>query len=232
MEKISKSIVKPDVILLDVYETLLNMGDVVSRVNNLMNSTRGYTLWFEMLMQYCFMHNCIGQFKAFDAIASATMQMTSKLLGATVSTDDINGVLKLLQHLPVHDGVQEGLSHLTKDGYRIAALTNSPCKMVLNRMELTGLVSYFEMVLSAEEIKKYKPCLEVYEWASQKLDVPVHKILMASSHGWDIAGGANAGMQTAFIKQSGQMLYPLAPKPAFICNDLTNLADQLAGSIG
>jgi 2-haloacid dehalogenase len=183
-------------------------------------------------MQYCFVDNCTGQFNAFDSIAGATMQMTGKLLGTAVSTDDIDRVLEMLQHLPVHDGVQEGLSHLTKDGYRIAALTNSPCKMVLNRMELTGLVSYFEMVLSAEQIKKYKPCVEVYEWAGQKLDVPVHKILMASSHGWDIAGGANAGMQTAFIKQSGQMLYPLSPKPAFICTDLTNLADQLAGNIG
>jgi 2-haloacid dehalogenase len=230
MEQINKPIVKPEVILLDVYETLLDMGDVVSRVNNLMNSTRGYTLWFEMLMQYCFVDNCTGQFNAFDSIARATMQMTAKLLGTAVSTDDINGVLEMLKHLPVHDGVQEGLSHLTKDGYRIAALTNSSCKMVLNRMELTGLVSYFEMVLSAEQIKKYKPCVEVYEWVGQKLNVPLHKILLVSSHGWDIAGGANAGMQTAYIKQSRQMLYPLAPEPAFICTDLTNLADQLAGS--
>jgi 2-haloacid dehalogenase len=81
--------------------------------------------------------------------------------------------------------------------------------------------------MSAEHVKKYKPCCEVYEWAAKKLEVDLDKILMVSSHGWDIAGAANTGMQTAYLRQSREMLYPLAPNPDYIANNLSGLSIQL-----
>ncbi len=94
-------------------------------------------------------------------------------------------------------------------------------------MERTGLISYFEMVLSAEHVKKYKPSIEVYEWAAKKLDVNPGDILLVSAHDWDIMGATNAGMQTAYIKNNSQIIYPLAPPPKFIIKDLNDLAEQL-----
>ena len=219
---------KPGLILFDVYQTLLDTAEMEKRINHLMDSKRGYQIWFELFMQYCFVDNCTVQFNGFTSIAKATMQMTGKSLGANINDDDIDSILKLLHHLPLHEGVQKGLSILNNHGFRIAALTNSPEKTVTQRMESTGLISYFEMVLSAEHVKKYKPCIEVYEWAANKLELEIQKILLVSSHGWDIAGGANAGMQTAYVRQSKSMLYPLAPQPTIICQNLVDLANQLS----
>lgn len=218
---------RPTVILLDVYETLLDMSEVEKRVNLLLDSKNGYTIWFEMFMQYCFVDNCIVQFNDFPSIAYATLQMAGRTLGREIGERDINDVLELLKHLPVHEGVQEGLSKLNDAGYRIAALTNSPEKTVRERMERTGLISYFEKVMSAEHVKKYKPSIAVYEWAIVQLEVEANEILLVSAHGWDLAGAVNAGLQTAYMKQSKQMLYPLAPEPAYICTSLLDLSQQL-----
>jgi 2-haloacid dehalogenase len=215
------------VILLDVYETLLDMAEVERRVNILLDSRRGYTIWFELFMQYCFVDNCTVKFHDFSAIGKATMLMAARTLDRSVNEQDINSVLELLKHLPVHDGVPQGLSLLNDLGFRIAALTNSPEKTVRHRMERTGMVSYFEKVLSAEHVKKYKPCIEVYQWAAEKMNVPTSAVLLVSAHGWDIEGAANAGMQTAYMKQSRQMLYPLAPTPTLTCTTLEDLANQL-----
>ena len=223
--------IKPSVILFDVYETLLNMSDIEKRVNHLLDSIRGYRIWFELFMQYCFVDNCTVQFNDFSSIARATMKMAGTMLGHPVREEQINDVLERLKHVPVYEDVPENLSALSDEGYRIAALTNSPKKTILERMEHSGLISYFEQVLSAEHVKKYKPCIEVYEWAAKKLEVPINEILLVSSHGWDIAGGTNAGMQTAFIKHPREMLYPLAPKPNFICNNLEDLTKQLGITI-
>ncbi|MDQ3279472.1 MAG: haloacid dehalogenase type II [Bacteroidota bacterium] len=223
---------KPKVIILDVYETLLNMSDVERKVNTLLDSGKGYMLWFEMFQQYLFVENCLGQFSNFVTIAKATMQMTAQKMGRQVREDDIEFVLELLKHLPVHDQVQEGLSELNDLGYRIAALTNSPENVVYERMEPTGLISYFEYVLSADKIKKYKPCIEVYEWAVKKLGVEKEETMLVSAHGWDIAGAAKAGLQTAYLKQNRQMLYPLAPAPRLVCTSLTDLAAQLSSYAG
>jgi 2-haloacid dehalogenase len=231
MEQETNTGTKPSVLLFDVYETLLDMSDVERRVNNIMDSIRGYRIWFELFMQYCFVDNCIAQFNDFSSIARATMKMTGNLLGHVVTDDAVNDVLAILTHVPVHENIPGCLSVLSDEGYRIAALTNSPQKTILERMEQSGLISYFEQVFSAEQVKKYKPCIEVYEWAAKKLEVPVQEILLVSSHSWDIAGGANAGMRTAYIQHPRQMLYPLAPKPNFICNNLDQLVDQLGIAI-
>ncbi|OQP50269.1 haloacid dehalogenase type II [Niastella populi] len=218
---------RPAVVLLDVYETLLDMTVIEKRVNQILDNKRGYFIWFELFMQYCFVDNSIVQFNDFASIAYATMQMAGRTLGEEIDEHDINEVLELLKHLPVHEGVQEGLSQLNDAGFRIAALTNSPERTVTERMERTGLISYFEKVMSAEHVRKYKPSLEVYEWAIAKLNVQPGEVLLVSAHGWDLAGAVNAGMQTAYLKQPKQMLYPLAPKPDYICTSITDLAGQL-----
>ena len=218
---------KHKIIVLDVYETMLDMSDVERKVNSLMDSRKGYLLWFELFMQYCFVDNCTVQFNDFVSIARATMQMTASKLDRNIAAHEIDNILETLKQLPVHEGVQAGLSALNDEGYRIAALTNSPGKVVCERMERTGLISYFECVLSAEHVKKYKPSVEVYRWAAKKANAKEDEMLFVSAHGWDIAGAANAGMTTAFMQSGNEILYPLAPKPGFFCSSLLDLANQL-----
>lgn len=227
MEDNKQQIATPKVILLDVYETMLDMSEMERRVNTMLDSKRGYIIWFELLMQYCFVDNCTEQFNDFAAIAKATMKMAGKMLGRTVTDNETNEILELHKHLPVKEGIPQGLSLLADRGYRIAALTNANEQPLKERMERTGLISYFEKILCAERVKKYKPCIEVYQWAAKELDANMQEVLLVSSHPWDIVGGANAGMQTAYVKQNRQMLYPLAPSPNYTCNNLEDLAGQL-----
>lgn len=217
----------PRNIVFDVYETLLDMNEVEKKVNNLLDSKRGYLAWFNLFMEYCFVDTCIDQFNDFSSIARATMQMAGKMFSRDINQEDINGILEMLKHLPMHDGVEESLSKLTDEGFYIAALTNSKEKIVTERMERTGLISYFKKVLSAEHVKKYKPDLRVYQWAAREINADPREILLVSAHGWDIAGAANAGMQTAYIKRSERMHYPLAPAPHYTAKSLLELTDKI-----
>lgn len=217
----------PGLILLDVYETLLDMSDVKRRVNGLLGTGKGYTLWFELLLQYSFFENCIGPFHGFAALSRAALQMTAQVLRQPVEEQRMEEVLQLMKHLPLNEGVQRGLSLLYDKGYRLAALTNSPEKIVRERMEKTGLISYFESVLSAETVKKFKPAPEVYQWAFRQLGVQPGQVLTVTAHGWEVAGALQAGMQVAYLQHPGQALYPLAPPPTLQAKDLLQLAEQL-----
>lgn len=218
---------KPKIIVFDVYETLLTMSDVERRVNQLMDSSRGYTIWFELLMQYCFVNNSLDNFHDFVSIGKATLQMTASRLGRTVTEPEANDILTLLKHLPVHEDVQSCLSELNDKGYTIIALTNAPEKLVLERMERTGLISYFSHVFSAETVKKYKPEKSVYHWAAKKANCSPEEMLMVTAHGWDIAGAANAGMKTGFLQREKELLYSLSPQPDLIGNRLSQLVSAL-----
>src|SRR5574337_443600 len=210
----------PKVMVFDVYETLLDMSEVERKINALTDSKRGYPIWFELFMEYCFVNNSLDTFHDFVSIAKVTLQMAGNILGKTISGPEANDLLELLKHMPVHEEVQSGLSQLNDLGYTIIALTNAPEKTVCERMERTGLISYFEKVFSAETVKKYKPEKKVYEWAAQKLNVNTSDMLMITAHGWDIAGASNAGMKTAFVKRDKQLLYPLSPQPDIRCSSL------------
>ena len=95
MEDNKQQIATPKVILLDVYETMLDMSEMERRVNTMLDSKRGYIIWFELLMQYCFVDNCTEQFNDFAAIAKATMKMAGKMLGRTVTDNETNEILEL-----------------------------------------------------------------------------------------------------------------------------------------
>lgn len=218
----------PKFIILDVYETILDMGEIERRVNQLMDSKRAYIIWFELLMQHTFVENNSREFHDFASVAAATLRMTSKLLEHSIQEADVSGILELMKQLPIREGVQTGLSGLSDHHFKIAALTNSSQDIVRNRMERTGLISWFEAVLSAEQIRKYKPAVEVYQWAATTLHVEPADVLLVSSHGWDITGADNAAMQTAYLVQKNQLLSPLTPRPTYTCKSLVDLCEQLA----
>jgi 2-haloacid dehalogenase len=161
------------------------------------------------------------------SIGKATLQMAARKLGRSVSDAEANDVLILLKHLPVHEDVPSCLSEIKDNGYLIIALTNTPEKLVMERMERTGLVSYFDEVLSAETVKKYKPDKSVYQWAAKKINSNLNEMLLITAHGWDIAGAANAGMKTAFLKRHKEFLYPLSPEPDLTGNQLSELVSAL-----
>jgi 2-haloacid dehalogenase len=228
MENIQTLPARPRLILFDVYETLLNMSDVEKRVNNLLGSRHGYMLWFELLMEYCFVDNCTSQFHDFNSIAKATLKMAAHQLKEKIAEHEIDNTLELFKHLIVHEDVQPVLSALHDLDLRIAALTNTPEETVCERMESSGLISYFERVLSAERIRKYKPDKQVYQWAADTLQVSPSEILLVTSHGWDIAGGHNAGMFTAYRMQDRQILYPLTNEPDLQIKNLDQLVNILS----
>jgi 2-haloacid dehalogenase len=50
-------------------------------------------------------------------------------------------------------------------------LTNSTGEVVKQQMESAGLTRYFESLLSIDPMRKYKPVLETYRQATEKLGV-------------------------------------------------------------
>jgi len=218
---------RPQIVVFDVYETLLSMSDVERKVNQITDSVRGYIIWLELFMQYCFVNNSLESFHDFISIGKATLKMTAHKLGRSITDTETNEVLALLKHLPVYEDVPSCLSELKDHSYAVIALTNAPENLVLERMERTGLISYFDEVFSAETVKKYKPDKSVYQWAARKLNSNADEMLMITAHGWDIAGAANAGMKTAFLKRDKELLYPLFPEPDLSGNRLSELVAAL-----
>jgi len=222
---------KPALLLFDVYETLLDMENVERRVNGLLDSRRGYLFWFELMMQYCFADNLLNTHHSFADIAKATLQMAGQTLGEPITEAQAGEVVELMNHLPLLEDANHHLSLLYDNGYRMAALTNASKEIIDSRMERTGLVSFFELVMSGEEVKKYKPAKEVYQWAANRCGLKPEEIMLVSSHSWDIAGATNAGMQTAYLEQKEKLFYPLAIEPTYRFRNFEQFSRSFSGEL-
>lgn len=218
---------KPSVVIFDVNETLLDMSPLRNKINNLLGNSKGFRIWFGMLLQYSLVDNCTNSYHDFSAIANATLDLASKALKVTIEEKERKEALQYIKKLNAYDDVPKGLQLLKENGYRLATLTNSPKATLSAQLQYAKLTEYFEATLSIDPIKKYKPASETYQWAASQLSVNVSDALLVAAHGWDIAGALHAGMQAAFIEREGQSLYPLAPKPQFIGKDLTEIANAV-----
>ena len=218
---------QPKAILFDLNGTLLDLTEVRRKVNRMLDSKKGFSFWMETFLHYTLVDSCTGQYHEFTAIAEAITSMAAKTFDVKIDRENLEEVFELMKHLPLNEGVEKGLSLLDDKGYRLAVLTNLPISIAKERMERTGLISYFEKLFTAEQIKKYKPSVDTYQFAAQSLNVETGEALMVTAHGWDICGASSAGMRTAFIEKNNQNLYPLAPMPDFSVKTILDLGKLL-----
>lgn len=212
------------VILFDVNETLMDMNPLKKKINALLNTRRGFRIWFGMLLHYSLVDNHTGQYHDFSEIANATLGMAAKTLKINIEKEQKKEALGTIKKLSAYPDVKTGLELLKEAGFRLATLTNSPMQTLTAQLQHAGIENYFEETLSIDTIKKYKPAVDTYQFAAQKMGVNTNEVIMVAAHGWDIAGALNAGMQAAFIERKGQSLYPLTSSPQYKGMDLEEVA--------
>ena len=184
-------------------------------------------LWFTTMLQYSLVSTSGRQYVDFGAIGAATLSMVAANHGIQLTEEEAQEALRPLRSLPAHPEVKEALGNIRQAGYTMVSLTNSSNNGVAAQFEHAGLTGFFDEQLSIEDIGKYKPHRDVYDWAARKMGVSPNDCMMIAAHGWDIAGAIWAGWRGAFIARPGQQLYPLAPLPEINEPDLLKVAEKL-----
>jgi 2-haloacid dehalogenase len=81
----------------------------------------------------------------------------------------------------------------------VATLSNG------NRSQQTALIDFarlpFQRLLSAEDVRHYKPDREVYLGAASALGLEPHQVMMVAAHKSDLRGAQSVGMRAAFVER-------------------------------
>lgn len=75
------------------------------------------------------------------------------------------------QGLPIKPGVKELLDYLKEQGYRIGLASSSRRQSVMKNLELAGVTSYFEEIITGDMVEHSKPLPDIYLLACEKLGV-------------------------------------------------------------
>ncbi len=101
-------------------------------------------------------------------------------------------------------GAQELLAELAEFA-TLAAVTNGIDKIVMSRLQKSGLGPYFDDVFVSEKIGCAKPSPKIFEHALKKLGIAHREkvLVIGDSLSADIAGGAAAGLATCWCNFTG-----------------------------
>lgn len=100
------------------------------------------------------------------------------------------------------EGVHETISLLKEKGYKLGVVTTKKLDVVTKGLQLTGLDSFFEVVVALDHVSKAKPDPEPLLLALEKLGSTPEEAIMVGDNFHDILGGKNAGTKTAGVAWS------------------------------
>jgi 2-haloacid dehalogenase len=93
----------------------------------------------------------------------------------------------------------------------------------------SSLRKYFDYIISAEEVGKYKPSPEPYLHVSKKLNLQISQIALVSSNLWDIAGAKCVGMHTCWINREDKTTNEeINVKPDYVFSSVEDMGDNLS----
>ena len=123
----------------------------------------------------------------------------------------------------------EGLTRL-RHRYIIAPLSNGNVALLTNMARRAGLP--WDLVLSAELVRHYKPDPETYLMPPLLLDLEPEQVMMVAAHVYDLRSARNYGLRTAYVPRPlefGPGVESEPPDPAFdlVAGDFVELADRL-----
>lgn len=225
----NSSLNRPKVLFFDVNETLLDLTSMKNEVGEALEGNDTLlSLWFTTMLQYSLVISASNQYQPFGYIGAAALQMVAANNGINISESKAREIIvNAMDKLPPHPEIKDALVALKNNGYTLVAFTNSSQQSLINKFESAKLTSYFDSLLSIDEVKKYKPFTDTYNWAASKMGVKNEDCMLIAAHGWDVAGALWAGWRASFIRRPGQQLFPLAPPTEINEADLQKVANIL-----
>jgi 2-haloacid dehalogenase len=218
---------RPALLLFDVNQTLLDLAPLQASIRTVLPGADSPKLWFTATLQHAMAMSLAGQHAPLPEIGAAVLRMLAEGRGVTLSQQAAASVLRPLSRLPAHPDVAPALARLRAAGVRMAALSNSTTAGLRAQLGYAGLASYLDAAFSVEEVGVYKPHPRVYLQAAHRMRVAPAQTMLVAAHGWDVAGAAWAGLQSAFVSREGEHPFPLAPAPTLEVPHLGALADRL-----
>lgn len=219
------------VIVFDLNETLLDMSALDPTFVRIFSVAKGAELrktWFKQVLELFLTATIVGRYRSFDKLTDDALRMLAAQQGREASTDDRAALAGALGRVPAYPDVRPGIERVKEAGFTVATLTNSTKKSATTLLEYAGLDDLFDAVLSADDVERYKPAREAYEYAAKELGVKTSEIVLVAAHAWDVVGALAAGCQAAFVARPEKVLSPGAPVPRLQAQDVKTLAEQLA----
>ncbi|MFP7170413.1 haloacid dehalogenase type II [Terribacillus sp. 7520-G] len=213
-------------IAFDVYGTLFDVHSVQEACDRHFPG-KGEAIaaaWRNKQLEYAFLRQLMGQYEPFTNVTRDALQYTLEMHGCSYTDKLILELMDAYNRLLPYEETEEVLQYF--QDRQLVVFSNGPDSMLKPLLGHAKLDAYFDMIISVDEIKQYKPATASYAYLLKRLDVKREELLFLSSNGWDIAGAKNFGFHTAWIDRKGTPAEKLGQAPDKVYEDLKDVKSE------
>jgi 2-haloacid dehalogenase len=210
----------------DVNETLFSLDRLGVAFGGIGLDPAAVPLWFARLLRDGFALAAMGQYRPFADLATETLRALQPALDDAAVAE----VLAAFRELDPHPDVAAALQAVREAGIPAVTLTNGSAELVGALLERAGLRRYVQHTLSVDEVRRWKPAPQPYQWMATRLGLDPGRVALVASHPWDCAGAQAAGLISGWVNRTGSRWPDVFAPPTVTGRDLTTVAAALLGS--
>jgi 2-haloacid dehalogenase len=220
---------RPDVLVLDVNETLSDLEPMRDRFEQVGLPRHTLDAWFAATLRDGFALTLVGTYPSFRDVAGDALRALLASHRIDNALGAVEQVLSGFADLPAHPDVTPGLRRIHEAGIRLVTLTNGATAISDRMLDAAGVLPLLEHRLSVDVPKKWKPHPDAYRYAADVCGVPPAAMALVAVHPWDVDGAERAGLTGIWVDRR-KTPYPTAFLPPDVqVPDLEALADALSG---
>lgn len=220
------------VLAFDVYGTLIDTQGVKieleRRLDDASQAAEFARRWRDKQLEYSFRHGLMGAYVPFSECTREALVFVDRALQTGLSDNDQDHLLAVYSELAAFDDVVPALDQLRDAGIRCVAFSNGTAEAVSSLLTRAGVEGHMDDVISADEVKRFKPDPAVYSHLRSRLETPPEQTWVVSSNPFDVIGATHAGLRSAWIRRSSDAPFdPWGIEPTMTVADLETLAERI-----
>lgn len=180
--------------------------------------------WATEQLRYSFELTMMGRYETWWSLAEHALEHALAYHGLAVAADERRTILEAYRHLePYEDWAP--FERLAAE-YDLYILSDGDPELLETLAKNTGFEDYLTGVVSAHDVRAYKPRPEVYEQVATRIDGGLADCELVATHQFDVAGAMNAGMTSTFVNRFGEPTGRLGFEPDRTVESYVELADE------
>lgn len=206
--------------LIDVHSVLMRVGAGIAGDLNALSQ-----LWRQKQLEFTWLRALMDRYQDFWQITEAALRTAAAQLKIETTDSDVERLMDGYLSAGAFLDARAAIDALR--GIPLAILSNGTPQMLDAAVRGAGLTSCFSSILSADQVKTYKPSARVYALGPATFCAPTNELLFVSSNPWDAAGAKAFGYSVCWCNRSGQAMDQLGFPPDFIVSSLDQIPAHL-----
>lgn len=215
---------KPSLVVFDVIETLFSLKPLAARFKEAGLGEADLPLFFAQMLRDAFALEASGVYKTFRELAGANLGVLMATRGIEANAATIDSVIAAFGELPAHPDVRPALEELRSAGISVITLSNGAAETTRKLLARAGLSDLVDLVVTIDEVKRWKPNRDVYLHACRRADATPDSAVLVAAHAWDVHGAKQAGLRAGWVRRVDKSFNAAMSQPDFQADSLTDLA--------